>query len=333
MPAPLILVAGGGGYIGSHTALALGEAGFRVLVLDDFSEGHRGALLGAPSVDVSLLDAGAVGAVFASHRIDAVVHFAARCYVGDSVRRPGDYYRTNVGGTLNLLEAMVAAGVDKLVFSSTCATYGRPDELPIDETCPQRPINPYGNTKLACEWLIRDFGVAHGLRSVALRYFNAAGADPLGRLGEDHRPETHLIPLVLAAAAGRRPPLQVFGDDYPTPDGTCIRDYVHVSDLADAHVLALRRLLDGGGSGMEAYNLGNELGTSVAEVVKLGEKVTGRPVPRVVVPRRPGDPARLVASTGRIRSELGWRPARSEPEAIVATAWGWYERHPDGYAE
>lgn len=332
MPQPLILVTGGAGYIGSHTALALAESGFGVLVLDDFSEGHREALLGAACVEASLLDDRALRQVFAAHRVDAVVHFAARCYVGESVQRPGAYYRANVGGTLNLLEAMVGAGVNRLVFSSTCATYGLPDAVPIDETCAQRPINPYGTTKLVCEWMMRDFAAAHGLCTMALRYFNAAGADPGGRLGEDHRPETHLIPLVLAAAAGRRPPLQIFGDDYPTPDGTCIRDYVHVSDLADAHVLALRTLLDGGGGGFRAYNLGNEVGTSVAEIVRIGETVTGRAVPRVVAPRRPGDPPRLVGSTRLIGRELGWRPRRSDPETIVATAWRWFERHPNGYA-
>lgn len=329
---PLILVAGGAGYIGSHTALALATAGFRVLVLDDFSAGHRGALRGAACVEVDLLDAARLAEVFATHRIDAVVHFAAKCYVGESVQNPGLYYRNNVGGTLNLLQAMVAAGVHRLVFSSTCATYGLPDEVPIVETCPQRPINPYGNTKLACEFLMRDFAVAHGFCSVALRYFNAAGADPEGRLGEDHRPETHLIPIALAAAAGHRPPLQVFGNDYPTPDGTCIRDYIHVSDLADAHVLALRSLLDGR-QGFSAFNLGNSLGTSVAEILRICQKVTGRPVPHTIAPRRPGDPPKLVGSTTRIEKELGWRPRRSDPETILRTAWSWYERHPNGYAD
>ncbi|MBL8729785.1 MAG: UDP-glucose 4-epimerase GalE [Planctomycetes bacterium] len=329
---PLILVVGGAGYIGSHTALALRDAGFRTLVLDDFSTGHRGALLGGDCVDVDLLDVRTLGDALRAHRPQAVVHFAARCYVGESVADPGLYYRNNVVGTMNLLEAMVAADVRRIVFSSTCATYGLPDRLPIEESCPQRPINPYGNTKLACEFLLHDFGRAHGVSSVALRYFNAAGADPGCRLGEDHRPEAHLIPLTLAAAAGRRGPLEIFGNDYPTPDGTCIRDYVHVSDLADAHVLALQSLMDGA-DGMRAFNLGNATGASVAEVVAACARVTGRDVPHVIVARRPGDPPRLIGSTERIERELGWRARRSSLEQIVATAWAWHERHPDGYAD
>ncbi|MBL9078998.1 MAG: UDP-glucose 4-epimerase GalE [Planctomycetes bacterium] len=329
---PLILVVGGAGYIGSHTALALRDAGLRTLVLDDFSTGFRGALLGGDCVEVDLLDAPRLRAALATHRPAAVVHFAARCYVGESVRDPGAYYRNNVVGTLHLLEAMVASGVANIVFSSTCATYGEPDRVPIEETCPQRPINPYGNTKLACEYLLHDFGTAHGIRSIALRYFNAAGADPQARLGEDHRPETHLIPLALAAAAGRRPPLQVFGADYPTPDGTCIRDYIHVADLADAHVLAVQSLLAGTG-GCRAFNLGNGSGASVAEVIAAVARVTGRPVPHRIVARRPGDPPRLVGSTAKITRELGWRPRRSALDQIVADAWAWHERHPDGYAQ
>lgn len=329
---PLILVAGGAGYIGSHTAAALAEAGFRVLVLDDFSAGHRGALLGAQCVTVDLLDAPRLAEVFALHRIDAVIHFAARCYVGESVQNPGLYYRNNVIGTLNLLQAMVAAGVPRLVFSSTCATYGLPATVPIVETCTQVPINPYGHTKLACEFMMRDFAVAHGLCTIALRYFNAAGADPAGRLGEDHRPETHLIPIALAASAGRRPPLQVFGNDYPTPDGTCIRDYIHVTDIASAHVLALRSLLEGS-TGFRAFNLGNALGTSVADIVRICEQVTGRKVPHTFAPRRPGDPPKLVGCTTLIERELGWKPVHSDPATILATAWAWYERHPEGYAD
>ncbi len=329
---PLILVTGGAGFIGSHTALALREAGFRTLVLDNLAEGHRSALLGEPFVAADLLDRPALDAVFAAHAIAAVVHFAARCYVGESVRDPGRYYRNNTLGTLNLVEAMVAAGCKRIVFSSTCATYGEPDAVPIVETCAQRPINPYGHAKLACEYILRDFGPAHGLAAVALRYFNAAGADPAGRLGEDHRPETHLIPLALFAAAGRTPPLRIFGNDYPTPDGTCIRDYVHVSDLADAHVLALRSLLDGE-PGFRAFNLGNATGTSVAEVVAACARITGRPVPHTVVERRPGDPPRLVGSTARIERELGWRARRSSIETIVATAWQWFQQHPDGYGD
>jgi UDP-glucose-4-epimerase GalE len=319
---PLILVVGGAGYIGSHTALALREAGFRTLVVDDFSTGHRGALLGGECVAVDLLDAPLLSEVLRAHRPAAVVHFAARCYVGESVSDPGLYYRSNVIGTMNLLDAMVAAEVRRIVFSSTCATYGLPDRLPIEESCPQ----------LACEFLLHDYGRAHGLASVALRYFNAAGADPVCRLGEDHRPEAHLIPLTLAAAAGRRGPLQVFGDDYPTPDGTCIRDYVHVSDLADAHVLALQSLMDGA-EGMRAFNLGNATGASVAEVVAACARITGRDVPHVIVARRAGDPPRLIARTERIQRELGWHAQRSSLEQIVASAWAWHDRHPNGYAD
>lgn len=330
---PLILIVGGAGYIGSHTALAVREAGFRTLVLDDFSAGHRGALLGGDAVEVDLLDAERLRATLQACRPDAAVHFAARCYVGESVADPGLYYRNNVVGTLNLLEAMRAADVRRIVFSSTCATYGLPDRVPIEESCPQRPINPYGNTKLACEFLLHDFAHAHGFAAVALRYFNAAGADPAGRLGEDHRPETHLIPLALAAAAGRRGPLQIYGDDYPTPDGTCIRDYIHVSDLADAHVLALQSLLDGSAAGLRAFNLGTASGASVAEVVAACARITGRQVPHAVAARRPGDPPRLIGSAARISRELGWRPRHSALDQIVATAWAWLERHPNGYAD
>lgn len=328
----VILVTGGAGYIGSHTVLALRDARLPVLVLDDLVEGHRGALLGAPIVQGSLLDADFLAEVFAGHRIAAVVHFAARCYVGESVRDPGRYYENNVGGTRNLLAAMTAAGVRRLVFSSTCATYGEPAALPITEDCPQQPVNPYGRTKLACEWMLRDFQVAHGLQAVALRYFNAAGADPDGRIGEDHRPETHLIPLVLAAAAGRRPALEVYGDDYDTPDGTCVRDYVHVSDLATAHVQALRSL-QAGSPGFHAFNLGNAAGTSVREVIAAAERVTGRKVPHRVVGRRPGDPAVLVGSPQRIMRELDWRPRYADIEAIVATAWRWHREHPEGFGD
>jgi UDP-glucose-4-epimerase GalE len=330
--AAVILVSGGAGYIGSITVLALQAAGFEVLVLDDFSEGHLAALRGTPYVRGSLLDRACVRGVFTRHALTGVVHFAARCYVGESMAHPGRYYHDNVLGTLNLLEAMVAHGVPVLVFSSTCATYGEPAAMPIREDAPQQPVNPYGSSKLVCEWLQRDFARAHGLGVIALRYFNAAGADPEARLGEDHRPETHLIPLVLAAAAGRLPHVTVFGDDYPTPDGTCIRDYVHVSDLAAAHVLALRHLL-AGARGFDAFNLGNELGTSVREVIATAERVTGRPVPHVVSARRAGDPPVLVGSPDRIRRLLGWQPRYSEIETIVGTAWRWHREHPDGHGD
>ncbi|MCA8956476.1 MAG: UDP-glucose 4-epimerase GalE [Planctomycetes bacterium] len=326
----MILVTGGAGYIGSHTVLQLRERGAEVLVLDDLSEGHRDALLGADLVEGSTMDRAFLERVFAEHSIDAVCHFAARCYVGESVRDPGQYYRNNVVGTLNLLEACVAAGVTRFVFSSTCATYGEPPAVPIVETMPQAPINPYGETKLVCERMLRDLQRAHGLHSVSLRYFNAAGADPEGRIGEDHDPETHLIPLVLGAATGRRPALTVFGDDYPTPDGSCIRDYVHVTDLAEAHVLALEAMA-GGLTGARAFNLGSEAGNSVLEVIRAAEQVTGRSVPYSVGPRRAGDPPVLVGSPAKITAELGWRPRFADIHAVLETAWRWHRDHPDGF--
>ena len=327
-----ILVSGGAGYIGSHTVLALRERGREVLVLDDLCEGHEAALLGAPLARGSMLDRDFVGDVFQSHEIGAVFHFAARCYVGESVTDPGRYYRHNVVGTMNLLDAMMATGVKRFVLSSTCATYGEPERMPITEDLPQNPINPYGTTKLIDEWLLRDYHRAHGLESVALRYFNAAGADPQGRLGEDHDPETHLIPLVIHAAQGKRAKVTVFGDDYPTPDGTCIRDYVHVTDLAEAHVLALEAM-ERGPVGVRAYNLGNTAGSSVLEVIRAVEKVAGRKVPYEVGGRRAGDPPRLVGSSAKIQTELGWTARFGAIETIVETAWRWHETRPDGYGD
>jgi UDP-glucose-4-epimerase GalE len=327
----VILVTGGAGYIGSHTVLALRERGRDVLVLDDLSEGHAEALRGAALARGSLLDREFVQQTFAAHRIGAVFHFAARCYVGESVTDPGTYYRANVVGTMNLLDAMVATGVQRLVFSSTCATYGEPAKMPIVEDMAQSPVNPYGETKLVGERMLRDYHRAHRLQSVSLRYFNAAGADPQGRLGEDHEPETHLIPLVIEAALGRRDGVTVFGDDYPTPDGTCIRDYVHVTDLSEAHILALEAM-ERGELGLAAFNLGNATGTSVLEVVRAAERVGGRPVPHRIGARRPGDPPVLVGSSERIGRELGWQPQHAAIDDIVATAWRWHETHPRGYA-
>ncbi|MHC4079075.1 MAG: UDP-glucose 4-epimerase GalE [Planctomycetota bacterium] len=325
-----ILVAGGAGYIGSHAALALREQGYPVLVVDDLCEGHREAVVDAELVVGSLLDPDFLARVFRDHEVAAVMHFAAHCYVGESVTEPGRYYRNNVVGTLNLLDAMVAAGVESMVFSSSCATYGEPATMPITEAAPQQPVNPYGESKLWCERLIRDLGHAHGIRGVALRYFNAAGADPTGRMGEDHRPETHLIPLVLRAAAGQGPDLTVFGRDYPTADGTCVRDYVHVTDLAAAHVLALEALprLP---PGLTAYNLGNEQGTSVLEVIHAVEAVCGARVPYEIGPRRAGDPPTLVGSSRKIQDELSWQPRFGAIETIVETAWHWHRDHPEGY--
>ena len=328
----VVLVTGGAGYIGSHTVALLRERGREVLVLDDFCEGHRGALLGAPLVEGTLLDREFLARVFAEHEIGAVFHFAARCLVGESVRDPGLYYAQNVVCTLNLLDAMVAAGVSRIVLSSTAATYGEAVEMPIRESTPQQPCNPYGESKLTCERMLRDFHAAHGIDSVSLRYFNAAGADPDGRLGEDHDPETHLIPLVVGAALGHRPALTVFGDDWDTRDGTCIRDYVHIVDLAEAHLLALEAM-EGDLRGAQAFNLGNSTGTSVLEVIEAVRRVGGRDVPYEIGPRRPGDPPVLVASSERITEMLGWKPRFGEIERIVETAWRWHESHPKGYGD
>ncbi len=327
----VILVTGGAGYIGSHTVQALRDRGRKVLVLDDLSEGHREALRGTPLAEGSMLDVDFVDRVFAENKIEAVFHFAARCYVGESVTDPGLYYHFNVNGTLNLLNAMAKTGVKRFVLSSTCATYGEPESMPIVETMPQSPVNPYGVTKLIDEWMLKDFLRAHGVESVCLRYFNAAGADPEGRLGEDHDPETHLIPLVFDAATGKRDKLTVFGDDYDTPDGTCIRDYVHVSDLAEAHILALEAM-EKGSVGHCAYNLGNQAGTSVLEVIRAVEKVTGKKVPYEIGARRAGDPPRLVGSSALIAEKLGWKPKFGDIDTIVETAWRFHESHPNGYA-
>jgi UDP-arabinose 4-epimerase len=317
-----VLVTGGAGYVGSHAAKALAAAGYRPVTVDNLSRGHAWAVRWGPLERGDLLDRSFLDAAFGRWRPTAVLHLAAFAYVGESVGAPALYYRNNVVGSLQLLEAMRDHGVTRLVFSSTCATYGTPDEVPIAEDAPQRPINPYGNSKLVVEAMLRDFDAAHGLRSVALRYFNAAGADAAAETGEDHDPETHLIPVALAVAAGRRPRLDVFGDDYPTADGTCIRDYVHVTDLAAAHVLALRALTDGATT--MALNLGTGTGASVREVIRTVEQVTERRVPIRIVDRRPGDPPVLVAAPGRARGELGWQPQHSRLETIVRTAWVWF---------
>jgi UDP-glucose-4-epimerase GalE len=316
----MILVTGGAGYIGSHYVLQERAHHRDVLVLDDLSRGHREAVLDAPLVTARLDDREALDELFTAHRIEAVVHFAAFTYVGESVAEPARYYRNNVAGTLTLLEAMRDRGVRVLIFSSSCATYGQPEYVPLDERHPQRPINPYGETKLAVERMIEAFGNAYGLRYALLRYFNAAGADAEGRIGEVHEPETHLIPLILQVAAGRRESLQLFGADYPTPDGTCIRDYVHVEDLAAAHSLALERLMSGEPQGI--YNLGTETGHSVREVIDTVARITGRQVRVEQTARRPGDPARLVASAALARSQLGWKPQHDLGDS-VSSAWRW----------
>ncbi|MEJ5211030.1 MAG: UDP-glucose 4-epimerase GalE [Burkholderiales bacterium] len=314
-----VLVVGGAGYIGSHMVAELLARGCRVTTFDNLSTGHRDAVLGGEFIQGDLADRAALDALFQSRRFDAVMHFASFIQVGESVREPAKYYANNVTNTLNLLDAMVAHGVGRFIFSSSAAVYGNPLAVPIAEDHPRQPINPYGRTKAMVEDILADYDRAYGLRSVCLRYFNAAGADPAGRLGERHEPETHLIPLVLRAAAGRLPHISVFGRDYDTPDGTCIRDYVHVADLAAAHWLALEYLLAGGGS--TAFNLGNGAGFSVAEVIATAERVTGRAIPVQDAPRRPGDPPRLVADATRAREVLGWRPRHEALATLIAHAW------------
>jgi UDP-arabinose 4-epimerase len=320
-----ILVTGGAGYIGSHTAKALAAAGHDPIVFDDLSQGHEWAVKWGPLERGSLNDPARLAEVFASRKIDAVVHFAASALVGESMTNPSKYFRNNAVGTLNLLEAMREAGVGTLVVSSTCATYGDPVRVPIDETHPQAPVNPYGESKLMAEKMLRWYGDVHGLRWMALRYFNAAGADPDGEIGEDHDPESHLIPLVIGAAQGTRPPVRIMGTDYATPDGTAVRDYIHVMDLADAHLRALDRL--GAGTASQAVNLGTGRGHSVREVVDTVARLSGRPVPAVESSRRPGDPPALVAAPARAREVLAWACRYPELETIVGHAWAWHDTH------
>jgi UDP-glucose-4-epimerase GalE len=325
-----VLVTGGAGYIGSHAAKALHRAGYRVVVYDNFVAGHRGAVKYGELVTGDITDLALLRRTFRHHEIAAVMHFAAFLDVGESVREPAKYYRNNVGGALTVLEAMAAEGVKHFVFSSTCATYGEPIETPIAETHPQNPINSYGESKLAVERALPHFALAYGMRWVALRYFNASGADPDGEIGEDHSPEIHVIPRAIEAAIGGRG-LTVFGDDYPTPDGTCLRDYIHVADLADAHVKALEAIVETGKSG--AYNLGTGHPHSVREVIDTVQRVTGRTVPWTLGPRRPGDPAVLYAAPHKAQAELHWKPRFVEIDAIVRTAWEWHRLHPHGYRQ
>ncbi|NUJ81653.1 UDP-glucose 4-epimerase GalE [Methylocystis sp. FS] len=319
-----VLVTGGAGYIGSHACKALSKAGCLPIVFDSLVYGHEWAVKWGPLERGDILDRARVDEVIAHYRPSAIMHFAAFAYVGESVTDPGKYYRNNVVGSLNLLEAARDHGVDKFVFSSTCATYGVPDRLPITEDTPQWPINPYGASKLMIERMLADFGAAHGLRSIVLRYFNAAGADPDGEIGEWHDPEPHLVPLVLDAASGRRPNVTVFGTDYDTPDGTCIRDYIHVTDLAEAHAKALSALETGSQSAV--YNLGNGQGFSVLDIVNAVERVTGLTVPASRGERRAGDPAALVSDTALARDELGWQPQIASIDDIVRTAWAWHQK-------
>ena len=315
-----ILVVGGAGYIGSHMVKQLLGAGHGVVVADNFSTGHRDAIMGE-LVELDIADAGALVALFAQHRIGAVMHFASFIRVGESVKEPGKYYANNLAATLTLLQAMCRVGIGRFIFSSTAAVYGNPEYVPIDEAHPKAPINPYGRSKWMVEQILEDYDRAYGLKSVRLRYFNAAGADPEGQLGERHEPETHLIPLILQAASGRRSALTVFGRDYDTPDGTCIRNYIHVSDLVEAHALALDYLTAGGESC--ALNLGNGSGSSVQEVIDTAQRVSGREIPLQDASRREGDPPRLVADARLARRVLGWQPRHADLETIIAHAWRW----------
>ena len=331
MENPTILVTGGAGYIGSHAVLALRDAGYEVVILDNLVYGHRELVEKVLKVELIQGDTGdraLLDQLFKTREFAAVMHFAAYAYVGESVSQPAKYYRNNVVGTLTLLEAMCEAGIKNFVFSSTCATYGVPQQIPISENQPQQPINPYGMSKLMVEQILSDFEHAYGLRSVRFRYFNAAGADPQGRLGEDHEPETHIIPLVLLTAMGKRESISVFGTDYDTPDGTCIRDYIHVTDLAQAHILGLDHLLKGGSS--EVFNLGNGQGFSIQQVIEVAHVVTGRPIPVTLADRRPGDPPILVGSGEKAKRLLGWQPQYADLETILEHAWQWHQkRHGD----
>lgn len=319
-----ILVVGGAGYIGTHMVQALLEAGHQPVILDDLTKGHRELVPGGEFVPGSCGDRALLDRIFAGKPIDAVMHFAAYSLVGESVQRPIDYWANNVGSTATLLQAMLAHGVKRFVFSSTAAVYGEPERIPIDENAVVRPTNPYGASKAAVERMLEEAHAANGLAYVVLRYFNASGAHPDGHIGERHRPETHLIPLVLEVATGRRPHISVFGTDYPTKDGTCLRDYVHVCDLAQAHLLALDALAKGRTKGV--FNLGSSRGYTVREVIETARKVTGHAIPVVEGARRPGDPAVLVATSDRARDELGWRPRFEALETIVETAWKWAQR-------
>jgi UDP-glucose 4-epimerase len=323
-----IFVTGGAGYVGGACMRRLLAAGHEAYAYDNLAQGHPGSIPASALIRGDLADTGALGDALRRTGAEAVIHFAAATSVGESATDPEYYYRNNVAGSLSLLSAMRAAGVRRLLFSSTCATYGMAARVPMGEETPQEPFSPYARTKLAVEWMIRDFAHAYSLGFTLLRYFNAAGAAPDGQDGEDHEPETHLIPLVLRVAAGRSPSVTIFGDDYPTPDGTCIRDYVHVDDLAEAHLLAVAATTP---ETAEVYNVGTGRGTSVLEVIRACEEATGRPIGREVAPRRSGDPPALVADPSKLMGRLGWRPKYPGIGPIVETAWRWHSTHPDGY--
>jgi UDP-glucose 4-epimerase len=318
-----IMVVGGAGYIGSHMVKDLLQANCNVITLDDFSSGHRDLLLGGKLIEGNLGDTTLLNGIFSDHRIDVVMHFAAYSIVSESVKNPVEYYRNNVANTIELLDAMVQHNVKRFIFSSSAAVYGEPREVPIKEEHPLRPTNPYGATKVAIEQMLSDFDSAYGLKYVSLRYFNAAGADASGKIGERHDPETHLIPLILKVAMGEQNNIKIFGTDYPTRDGTCIRDYIHVSDLTQAHFLTVEKLIAGGESAI--YNLGNNRGYSVREVIEIAAKVTEKQIPAIVDGRRSGDPAVLIANSDKIRKELGWRPQYEDLERILETTWKWHQ--------
>ncbi len=324
-----IFVTGGAGYVGSHCVRHLVQHGHEVVVYDNLVHGHRAAVVDeATFIRGDLADGSTLALALSTTSFDAVMHFAAYAYVGESVHEPLKYYQNNLSNTVTLLEAMRAAGIPRLVFSSSCATYGQPDKVPITEETEQRPINPYGRTKLAVEWVLRDCAAAWGLGACALRYFNACGAAADGAIGEDHDPETHLIPIILQVALGRREKVTVFGTDYDTPDGTCVRDYIHVEDLASAHRLAIEQLEPGKAW---ACNVGTGHGHSVSEIIEVARRITGRPIAVEEGARRTGDPPVLVADAARIRARLGWEAAHADIADIVATAWRWHETHPAGY--
>lgn len=327
-----ILVTGGAGYIGSHAVYQLIDRGNDVVVIDNLQTGHRKAVHPeAKFYEGDLRDRDFMQEVFSKEKIEGVIHFAANSLVGESMEKPLKYYDNNVYGTQVLLETMVAFDVPYIVFSSTAATYGEPEKVPITEDMPTNPTNTYGETKLAMEKMMKWCETAYGIRFVSLRYFNVAGARQTGEIGEDHNPETHLIPVVLKTALGKREKIVIFGDDYPTADGTCIRDYIHVEDLIDAHILAFDYLKDGGKS--DIFNLGSSQGFSVKEIVDMARKVTGKEIPAEIGPRRPGDPSVLIASSEKAKKVLGWNPVRTNIEQIITDAWNWHRNHPDGYED
>jgi UDP-glucose 4-epimerase len=326
LQAKKILVSGGAGYVGSHAVKKLSQQGFRCLVLDNLVYGHSQFVKGAELIEGDTGNPQLLERIFCQNEIQAVMHFAGYAYVGESVTDPAKYYQNNFVSTLGLLRAMIEAKVNKVIFSSSCATYGNPQEIPITEDHPQNPVNPYGASKLMVERILRDFDRAYGLRSVIFRYFNAAGADPDGEIGEWHEPETHLIPLVLDVVAGRRDSVQIYGTDYDTPDGTCVRDYIHVTDIAQAHFLGLQKLMAGDPSSV--FNLGNGSGFSVREVIRTAENVTGHKIKTTEISRRPGDPAALVGSSQKAREILGWEPEFPGLDSILKTAWNWHQKLP-----